>query len=139
MAEALAMEGYRVVEATNGAEALEAVAAHRPAVILLDMNMPVLDGSGFMRAYRALPGVPGAGAPVVVMTAAANARKWCEEVGGDAFLSKPFQLKSLFDVVARHARPGFEPGMRAPSASGGGTERSVLLVEDDRDLARIIA
>src|SRR5688500_4895322 len=61
----LADEGFRVALATNGEEALAVLDAEMPALILLDLRMPVLDGWGFMRAYRERPVRP---APVVVLT-----------------------------------------------------------------------
>lgn len=94
----LADEGYRVVLAANGREALAVLDAQMPAVILLDMRMPVLDGWGFMRVYRERS---ERRAPVLVMTAARDARSWSEEVGGDAYLAKPFEIASLLALVAR--------------------------------------
>ena len=101
IAESLVDEGYRVVQAKDGQEALDAVSAHRPAVILLDMRMPVLDGWGFMRELKLRP---GHSASVVVMTAAQNAGRWCEEVGGDECLAKPFEIEDLVGVVERLSR-----------------------------------
>jgi two-component system, chemotaxis family, chemotaxis protein CheY len=103
VAEALADEGYRVAQASNGQEALDAATSERPAVILLDMRMPVMDGWGFARAYRQ---APGPHAPIVVVTATQNAKKWCEEIGGDECLPKPFEIEQLIDVVNRLARHG---------------------------------
>ena len=68
---ALEDEGFAVLEAAHGAAALEVVAHAEPAVILLDMRMPVVDGWEFARRYRELP-VPHA--PIVVLSAAADAR-----------------------------------------------------------------
>jgi CheY-like chemotaxis protein len=53
LAEALEDEGYAVVTAQNGAEALVQVRARPPHGIVLDLMMPVLDGWGFLKAYRA--------------------------------------------------------------------------------------
>ena len=100
VAESLSDEGYPVIQATNGQEALDAVSAHRPAVILLDMRMPVLDGWGFMRELKLRPGHDAA---VVVMTAARNARQWCDEVGADECLPKPFEIEQLIGMVERLA------------------------------------
>src|SRR5919198_6221231 len=79
VSEALDLEGFPVVTATNGAEALELVDLNWPSLVLLDMRMPVLDGWGFMRAVRAR----GMSLSVVVMTAAADARRWGREIGAN--------------------------------------------------------
>jgi CheY-like chemotaxis protein len=97
VSETLDMEGYNVVTATNGAEALEAVERDDPVVVLLDMRMPVLDGWGFLRAARDR----GLKLNVVVMTAAADARRWAAEVGAQGVLPKPFELDDLLRTVER--------------------------------------
>ncbi len=97
--EALGNEGYQVRTAPNGPAALEVLQHEgRPALILLDYRMPVMDGTAFLEAYRRLPGPH---APVVALTAAS--RPAIEEV--DAVLTKPFALDDLFAVVERYARP----------------------------------
>ena len=99
VAQVLEWEGYPVVTATNGAEALEIIesAAKRPLLVLLDMRMPVLDGWGFMRAVAER----GLKLSVVVMTAAADARRWAREVGAIDVLAKPFELDELLAAVQR--------------------------------------
>ena len=93
----LEWEGYRVTTVNNGAEALRHVELDPPALILLDMRMPGMTGWEFAERYRAT----GIAAPVVVMTAAANARSWAEEIQADAVLAKPFTLDDLFAAVSR--------------------------------------
>jgi CheY-like chemotaxis protein len=97
-------EGYRVLEAADGAQGLAAAARERPDVILLDMKMPVLDGWEFARRYRALPAHP---AQIVCMTAAADVRQRCRDIGADGCLSKPFNHDVLYATVAhpRHGHP----------------------------------
>ncbi len=97
VSEVLDMEGFAVVTATNGAEALAAVDQRRPSLVLLDMRMPVLDGWGFMRAVRER----GLTLTVVVMTAAADARRWGREIGAQAVLAKPFDIDELVRAVHR--------------------------------------
>jgi two-component system, chemotaxis family, chemotaxis protein CheY len=97
VAEALRDEGYPVETASNGAEAVEVVEHERPSLVLLDMRMPVLDGWGFARVMRER----GVRLPIVVMTAAEHAQYWCDEVGGDACLPKPFSIDALYDAVER--------------------------------------
>jgi DNA-binding response OmpR family regulator len=72
------------------------------------MRMPKLDGWGFAREAR----LRGCRAPIVVVTAADNAKAWAAEISADAYLAKPFQLADLLAVVARLC-PGLGDG---PSA-----------------------
>src|SRR4051812_25354599 len=97
-------EGYTVVTAPNGVVALAEIDRQPPCVVLLDMRMPVLDGWGVAAALRER----GSRVPVVVMTAARDAQAWCDEIGGDACLAKPFELDAILAVVARFCR-GAEP------------------------------
>ncbi|AKU97113.1 response regulator [Labilithrix luteola] len=96
----LATEDLDVVDASNGAEALEAVVEHRPALVLLDMTMPVMDGWGFARNL-ASTGVPRP--RIVVVTAAESAAQRAREVSADAWLAKPFEVDELVKCVRRFA------------------------------------
>jgi DNA-binding response OmpR family regulator len=113
MTDILVGEGYDVLPAQDGAEALRVLEKDRPCVVLLDMRMPTLDGWGFASAMRDR----GLRYPVVVVTAAENARAWAQEIGADAYLAKPFQLKDLLRIVERFCRPeaghGGDPSSRA--------------------------
>ena len=97
VSEALDLEGFPVVTATNGAEALDAVDRSAPSLVLLDMRMPVLDGWGFMRAIRQRE----LSLTVVVMTAAADAQRWGREIGAQAVLATPFELDELLGAIER--------------------------------------
>jgi two-component system, chemotaxis family, chemotaxis protein CheY len=99
VADALDLEGYPVDTATNGEEALALLERGDRAhtLVLLDMRMPILDGWGFMRAARER----GLSLSVVVMTAAADARRWAREIGAHDVLAKPFELDELIAAVQR--------------------------------------
>lgn len=97
VADLLDFEGYPVSTAANGAEALEVAATTRPAVVLLDMRMPVLDGWGFARAVRERD-LPLA---IVVMTAAQDARRWAAEIEAFGHIAKPFDADALLAEVER--------------------------------------
>jgi CheY-like chemotaxis protein len=97
VSELLDMEGYQVTTAANGAEALARLSETTPSLVLLDMRMPVLDGWGFIRAVRER----GLSPVVVVMTAAADARRWASEIGAQGVLAKPFDLDELIAAVQR--------------------------------------
>jgi CheY-like chemotaxis protein len=98
---ALEQEGYQVVTAANGAEALDALGHGLPGLILLDMKMPVMDGWTFTRELRARYGRE---VPVVVLTAAPDAQSRAREIDAAGWLGKPFDLDVLMQVVAQHFR-----------------------------------
>jgi CheY-like chemotaxis protein len=93
--DALEAAGMRVTVASDGAEALAQVLTEAPCVVLLDMRMPVMDGWGFAREIRER----GMELPVVVMTAAADARRWANEIGAMGVVPKPFALSELISAV----------------------------------------
>jgi len=101
--------GYQVRSARNGKEALESVAAKMPAVVLLDILMPVMDGWQCARELRARY---GRRVPIVVVTAAEHAGARAAQVGGDDVLAKPFEMAELLRIVARYV-----PGKGSGSAS----------------------
>lgn len=91
--------GFEVVTAANGVEALRAIERVEPAVVLLDMQMPILDGAGFARLLRER----GMHVPIVVMTAGSSAERWARELPADAHLAKPFDIEGLLGVARRYA------------------------------------
>jgi DNA-binding response OmpR family regulator len=97
VAELLRVEGYEVETAANGVAALEAIARSRPALVLLDMRMPVLDGWGVARMLAER----GIRVPILVMTAARDGASWASEIGADGYLAKPFGIGDLLDAVRR--------------------------------------
>lgn len=103
VAEVLRDEGFDVATADDGGEALRFVAVEKPAVIVLDMRMPVIDGWEFARAYRRRPGPH---APIVAVTAEHDARQCGEEIGADAVVPKPFQIDDLVRTIERVYRRG---------------------------------
>ncbi len=98
----LLQDGYDVVCASNGAEALEFVAKARPCLILLDVNMPVMDGPAFARRLRAHPDRTLADTPIVLLTAVPNASEIQREIGAVAAVSKPISFDRVMEMVARH-------------------------------------
>jgi CheY-like chemotaxis protein len=101
----LESEGLAVHTAANGAEALDALDEVMPALILLDMRMPVLDGWAFAERFheRALT------YPIVVMTAAESARRWAEEIGATGYIAKPFDVNELLETIERHRQKDSKP------------------------------
>jgi DNA-binding response OmpR family regulator len=93
----LTMYQYTVKEAGNGAEALALIEGDPPSLMLLDMQMPMLNGPGLIRRLQER----GEWVPTIVMTAAGDARRQGLELGADAYLNKPFNLDELAATVAR--------------------------------------
>lgn len=87
-------EGYEVMEARNGAEALALVLRITPCAIILDLNMPVMDGPEFYREIRAR----GVASPVLIVSAI-NAVRAARELGAAAGLNKPFDLDDVVETV----------------------------------------
>src|SRR5919199_6036371 len=92
VAMALSSAGYDVMSAPDGAAALERLATLQPAVILLDMLMPTMDGWEFARLYEQRPGPH---APIIVLTAAHDAHTRAAGIKAKAWLTKPFHLDDL--------------------------------------------
>ena|SRR5438093_782311 len=93
---ALSAAGYEVVGVGDGAAALKRLATLQPAVILLDMWMPAMDGWAFAQAYEHLPEPR---APVIVMTAAHDAATRAAEIKAEGYLAKPFALSDLYACI----------------------------------------
>ena len=98
VATVLEEEGYTVVTAATGAEALAVLDGCRPALVLLDMRMPVMDGWEFAERLRAHYDNH---VPLLVMTAAVDAAQRAAQVGAAGTLSKPFELHDLIRAVSR--------------------------------------
>ena len=97
---ALSQEGFTVLTATNYARALELLRDHEPRLILLDTGPGELVGQTFIEAYRQSPGPH---VPVLVFSAGWNLADHAARIGADGFLSKPFELEALFEVVQRYS------------------------------------
>lgn len=93
---AFELKGYRVFEAEDGKQALEIAKRHRPSLIIIDLNMPVLDGLETVRNFRQLEG-NGDRIPIVAITAydVYGMEEAALETGCNTYLSKPLDLGEL--------------------------------------------
>jgi CheY-like chemotaxis protein len=94
-ADHLAGKGYEIIEAGNGIEAVELAQKQNPDLILMDIQMPGMDGLEAIRLIRALPNL--AAVPIIALTALAmpGDRERCLEAGANEYLAKPFSLNVL--------------------------------------------
>ena len=98
----LQFHGYRTIEAANGREAVDLTLEHKPAVVLMDVRLPVMDGieaTGVLKADSKTASIP-----IVALTA--FAMKGDEErllaAGFDGYISKPIDVKTFAQQVARY-------------------------------------
>jgi two-component system, cell cycle response regulator DivK len=105
--EVLEAKGYRTLEAATGGQAVELATRHRPDLVLMDIQLPDLDGVEALRRLRADERT--ASIPVLAVTAQAmrgDSERFLR-AGFNAYLSKPVNIGEFVSVVAEHCRgPG---------------------------------
>jgi CheY-like chemotaxis protein len=89
--------GYQVDTAVNGSDGLAQLRQSPADAVLLDMKMPVLDGFGFLKAYRADPGLRQTA--VVIMSADDQLERRGLEMGATRFVRKPFGVADLLEIL----------------------------------------
>ncbi len=96
----LKREGYQVLVARDGEEALQAIRTHRPDLVLLDVMMPRLSGHEVCQAVRADPALQAT--RILMLTAKGRATDVAkgQALGADAYMTKPFSTRELADQVA---------------------------------------
>jgi PAS domain S-box-containing protein len=95
----LTAKGYRIVSAWNGAEAIERAKEFHPDIILMDIQMPVMDGLEAIRRLKAMPDFTQI--PIIALTALVmpGDRDRCLEAGANEYLEKPFSLQKILKVL----------------------------------------
>jgi CheY-like chemotaxis protein len=118
--QALGLAGFRVEAAADGAECLRKAARLRPVVIVMDLEMPHMDGWEATAALKASPELRDICVIVVSAHAMATDRARAMEAGCDAFLVKPVDpavlVAAVTAAVAKATRKPGEPGAAAPVA-----------------------
>jgi CheY-like chemotaxis protein len=95
-------EGYPVVTAADGLEALRAARTMRPSLVILDLALPLLDGHAVGARLRATYGYA---LPIVVVTATGQPAETAGDISPCGYLSKPFDIDGLLTVVWRCLEP----------------------------------
>ena len=138
----LEKHGHTVVLAVNGREALEALERESVDLVLMDVQMPEMDGLEAMAAIREKEKTSGGHIPIIALTAHAmkGDREKCLAAGADDYLTKPIQTAALFETVDRlksakvSAAPVANATASAPAASAFDIEAALRHVEGDREL-----
>ncbi|MGB7023662.1 MAG: PAS domain S-box protein [Candidatus Acidiferrales bacterium] len=135
----LEKRGYAVVIANNGIEALAAVEREEIDMVLMDVQMPEMDGLEAIRAIRSKEKISKRHLPIISLTAHVmkGDREKCIEAGADDYIPKPIQPANLFAAIERMrtSRLGNEPRLAA-SAISDSLDSAALLerVQGDRGL-----
>lgn len=97
----LEMAGYRVVEATNGEEAVHLAESDQPDLILMDLSLPVIDGLAATRAIRKLNGLSKT--PIIAVSAhdTSDFQSDALAAGCDSYITKPIDFSQLEQLIAR--------------------------------------
>jgi two-component system, cell cycle response regulator DivK len=98
----LQVKGYSTLEATTAEDGIEIVRARKPDLVLMDIQLPGMNGIDALHVLRADPAT--ASIPVIAVTASVmqQDRKHITDAGFDAYVGKPISLKEFLDAV-RHA------------------------------------
>lgn len=97
----LEMAGYRVVEATNGEEAVKLARSESPHLILMDLSLPVIDGLAATRLIRKLPEFQST--PIIAVSAHDTSDFQSEAIlaGCNSYVTKPIDFGELEELIAR--------------------------------------
>ena len=94
--------GFEVIEVGDGEQALTATAAHRPDVILMDIQLPLLDGYEATRRIKADPVLKHI--PIIVVTSyALSGEARARAAGCDAYMGKPYSLRALLAKIREYS------------------------------------
>lgn len=123
----LRREGYEVAEVVDGAQALERFAAVAPDLVLMDLQMPGIDGLAAARGIRAAEKA-GRRVPILALTAhtTSGEREHCQDAGMDGHVSKPFSAADLLRVIRQHVEGEVPAGLPPPPRARRGTEAAVF-------------
>jgi CheY-like chemotaxis protein len=105
MMDYLQIQGYQVSVARNGVEAVQQAKQHKPDLILMDIQMPEMDGLEATYRIRCEPDL--AAIPIIAITALAmpGDRERCLAAGAVDYLTKPVSLKQLVNIIEQHLKP----------------------------------
>jgi len=137
-------QGHKVQVVNNGQEAISALQMEKFDMVLMDVQMPEMDGLEATRKIRSSEQHTGVHIPIVAMTAHAliGDRERCLETGMDAYVAKPIRADELFDTIeALFAAPGTAPASPAPLQPEHAVEywpEAMRAVRGDRRLLGII-
>jgi len=135
----LAQRGHKLVLTANGREALATLEKERFDVVLMDIQMPEMNGYQATAEIRAREKSTGAHIPIIALTAHSRweDRERCRAAGMDGYLSKPIDFKQLIEQVENATAAGQSPQPAKPAMDSGilRSELNTLFVTDAAQIA----
>jgi len=130
--------GNTVIAVENGREALEAIERERPDLVIMDVQMPVMDGLEAIRTVRTDEQASGLHLPIIALTAHAmkGDRERCLEAGADEYLTKPIRAAELFGALSRMKTGNIAPDP-APAMAADPVSSSVAVIDLKEALHRM--
>ena len=129
--------GYATITATSGLEGLKYIQelGDRIDLVLLDLRMPGMGGLEVLKSIRRHhPGLP-----VIVLTALLDKRKDCEELGIDAYITKPYSLEELYRQITRVLGELAEAREELKVPAGMIPSAKVLVVDDESEVCELLS
>lgn len=135
----LGVDDADIQEAENGALALTAVETHSPRLVLCDVNMPELDGFGFLERLRESGALERLDVVMITSRSSLASRKRLLELGAEEVVRKPFAVQTLHAVLDPYLRrlgdPGAGLGLVAEPSASGSTGPTAVPLNDDAEAA----
>jgi two-component system response regulator MtrA len=95
--EVLELEGFAVRRVRNGADAIDVLHDFTPDVVIVDLQLPVMDGRSFIELYRRRV---RPAASVIVMSGRTDGRSIAQSIGADGYVAKPFESAQLLSAIS---------------------------------------
>jgi two-component system response regulator (stage 0 sporulation protein F) len=130
-------QGYHTITASSGLEALRYLEelSGKIDLVLLDLRMPGMGGIEVLKSIRRHYG----DLPVIVLTALSDKRKECEEIGIEAFMTKPYSLEDLYHRITAVIGEKEEEGQIPQVPEGFVPGARVLIVDDEKEVCEILS
>jgi len=135
LSEVLGHAGYAVIQAGDGAEALQRLRERRPNLIVLDLMLPGMSGWQFLERSR--DQLDEANIPVVILSAIEGKGDYPDTLGVAAWLTKPLDVERFLHAVEQLAGPS-DVGPQPPSPDRPATPERILLIEDERSIRALL-
>ena len=116
----LAAAGFLVIEAADGAEGVRKAQQYRPDLVLMDLNLPVLDGISAIEQLKS--NITTASVPVIVLSGDVRGAARAHAAGCEMFLAKPVRVRQLLNAIATTLDRTMGPAA-GPELSGAGREK----------------